>query len=242
MPQTPTSRNLRSNSNTQSITLQDIKTLIETSKADIIKAVDCKVEKLNETIVNLMNCVEVLQKKQSVLEEKCLSLEEKIMIIQKENLDTEDLLKEAEDRNARREFLVVSGIPECNVGSPADRKAHDRAAINEIMNRIGIKDLTLEDLWRIGKSDTRKPRLLRFKCKDVNQKFRILHHSRDLRNHAQYRNIYINSDFTKLQREKNKELRTELKRRRELGEKVQIQRGVIVNSAPTVPQTSQIFR
>ena len=66
--------------------------------------------------------------------------------------------------------------------------------------------------------------------KSVSGRPAILRKSKELRTNTNYRSIYINPGFTFAQRVQNAELRKELRRRKEGGEKVHIRRGAIVLS------------
>ena len=76
MPQTPSPRVTRSNSNTHSINLQDIKSLIESSKAEILASISSQIEKVTESISLLAERIGNVEVKQSELSERCRMLEE----------------------------------------------------------------------------------------------------------------------------------------------------------------------
>ena len=93
---------------------------------------------------------------------------------------------------------------------------------------IGVGDLDPEEVTRIGRANSSGARLLRFKCESTIEKFDILKKAKDLRNHPEFKGVYINPDLTKSQRETHKALREKLKERRAAGEQVRIYRGRIV--------------
>ena len=232
MPNTPSHRTTRSNSATQNITLQDIKTLIETSKTEIVASISCEIVKLNETVSSLLKRIDSIERNQIELERRCKILEEKTTeaVTDITRMETEEILNEVEDRHAKRKFLIISGLPECKTGSPSERRFQDAETISELIADIGIDQFVPEKVARIGPLNQGKPRLLRFKCSDTSEKFSILRHAKNLRNNVKFPNIYINPDLTYIQRQRNKALREELKRRREAGENVRIRRGVVVES------------
>ena len=97
-----------------------------------------------------------------------------------------------------------------------------------LLNEIGIEYSYPEIVSRIGSIRSSKPRLIRVKCSDLNEKGRILRESRNLRNLPDFQGIFINPDQTVVQRKRGAELRRELKSRREAGEDVRIRHGRVV--------------
>ena len=55
--------------------------------------------------------------------------------------EKEELLSEIEDRHARREFLIISGVPECNSGNITERKSFDKSAIQQVVVELGSTTL-----------------------------------------------------------------------------------------------------
>lgn len=224
---TPTHRT-RSGSNAQNITLQEIKTLLDNLKSELkqeINKVNDKIEtlfeKVNETVVRV-----------SKLEKKCHSLE--IKLAKKDtscSLDTEALMHEAEERHRRRKYLVISGIPEHTTGNVEERRQKDLRKVKVVVSKAGVKSFEPEQLSRIGSISSSRPRLLRFKCESMETRNSILKGAKLLKSSQEFRNTYINADQTLQQRKKNKELREELRRRKEAGEDVAIRRGQIVDLA-----------
>ena len=236
MPHTPSQRTTRSNSNAQNFTLQDIKTLVENAKTEILHAVETKIGKLNDKFESLMKHVEYLSDKQTQLELKCQSLEEKVgqEITHQEKMNKnkeEEIVREIEFRHGRREFLVLSGVPECKTGTLSERQEHDTDAVRQVIEAVGVANFVPKEIMRVGKPDPKRHRLLRIRCDSIDQKFTILRHSKKL-HHSQFRHVFINQDLTKSQRERHKLLREQLKHRRLKGEMVRIRHGVIVNSQP----------
>ena len=125
------------------------------------------------------------------------------------------------------------------MGSPMQRMGHDKENVKELFKEIGIEDLDVEKVDRIGRPDLEKTRLIRYRCQDQKEKWRILSMSKNLRKSTKFRNVFINLDLTNSQRQINRELQKELRVRREAGEKVRIQRGRIVSEDN---QSNQLFQ
>ena len=141
----------------------------------------------------------------------------------------EETIREAEERTRRRKYLIVSGAQESGTGTLEERKQHDRELVKDLFREIGVHDFHPEGIHRIGPIQSAKPRLLRFKCSDQEERSECLRKSKLLRNSPKFAGVYVNPDYTKAQRTKNIELRKELKARRNAGEKVVIRHGCIIN-------------
>ena len=156
-------------------------------------------------------------------------LQEEYTELRKVNtFDREELCREASERLYRRKYLIISGIPEQDSGSATERKEADREAIMALAAAVGVDDLEPTEVSRIGQTRSSKPRLLRFKCSDSDDRSTLLRKSKELKNCIEYRETYINPDQTKMQREHGKAMRAELKSRREKGEDVVIKYGKII--------------
>ena len=240
---TPSQRNLRSTSNSTNITLQDIKSLIESSKSEIINKLNSDMHKLTGMVADVIKRVDDLDKKNNQLEDRCQVLERKLEDFQKRQVDlnrtnagsqhnnTEELLQELEDRRRRRDYLIASGLPESSTGTVDERLESDKAALKDICCRLDLTQVYPEDLRRIGRIHPTRPRLLRFKCSNHESRTVLLRRCRSLRNSSILPNVFINPDLTFLQRTQNKAFRAELQQRRNVGETVTIKRGQIIDKA-----------
>ena len=224
---------------------QDMKTLVESSKAEILDAVKKENDRLQSMIQDLKTRFDDLETHSRCLVARCDSLETKCSqlekLIKQREMSDETLINETLERYRRRKWLTVSGLPEPTTGSIRERKNADVKELTDLASSLGFDDLDLDtdEVMRVGRSNTSGPRLLRFKCVSTNVKFDILKKAKDLRNHPELKGVYINPDLTKSQRETNKSLREELKRRRAEGEQVYIHRGKI---AVKNPETNKNFQ
>jgi len=239
MPNSPNNRTTRSNSfsNTQNIALNDIKILIDNSKNEILTAVKGdydsvrdEVKRFCDTITTLIEKIQRMDDRNKELESKIESLETKIQSMEQQRhfMTEEDMIHEAEDRFRRRKYLIVSGVQEQTTGTVDERREKDEEYIKDIAKEMGIDDFEPEEVFRIGIIRNSKPRLIRFKCSEIKEKYSFLRESRMLRNVPRFQGVYINPDLTAAQRKRDAELRKELKARREAGEKVKIRQGRIV--------------
>ena len=218
MPDTPAQRKLRSDSHSNSTTtLKDIKTLIESTKTEILTYMKKEVDGIKGILQCLVNRVDEIECVNRKLEERCAKLEEK----------QDNIISEIEDRQRRQLNLVISGLPEQRDGNSDERRAHDESEVKLVLNEMGIKNVKSYPVSRIGKTRSDRPRLLKVTCPDVTSKQLILRSGKVLRSSTLYRNVYVNEDRTPLQQEHSKQLRAELKRRKECGEDVVIFRNKI---------------
>jgi len=233
MPNTPAQRSTRSGSNAQSFTLNDIKALIDSSKSDVTNSVKLEMEKLRDMITPLLIRIGKLEEQNQTLQSRINQLEEKqdkttTVVSNGEEGSQEMLIGEFEERHRRQDYLIFSGLPESNSGPITERKVHDQQAVRDVAHALGFQNFVPFELSRIGKINTHTPRLLRVRCPDRETKMTLLSTAKNLRDSWNFKRVYINPDLTRMQREKNKKLRTELKLRREKGEKLTIRGGQIV--------------
>ncbi len=202
---------------------------IYATKADLMK----ELKNINSTLNILQNKIcDVEGTLQKVLETQRTQdaeiklLKEDVLTI-KENYD--NILAEVEDRDRRKANLILSGLPEREDGSAEERKEGDMLTVKTLFSVLdNSKTEAVSAVFRIGKVTSSKPRLLKVICRDTESKRALLSKSKDLRNKAQYRNVFLNPDMTPLQQALNKRLREELRARRNLGEDVTIRHGKVV--------------
>ncbi len=180
------------------------------------------VQRFSATIGLIQDKITELDIKNDQLTSKVTLLEERInqsTQVASENLSSnvvpEQAFREAEDRHRRRKYLIISGLSDNSSGSIQDRSESDEEMIKEIVYQIGVDPFIPENVRRIGRLGADKPRLLRFKCPDVETKIAMLRAAKNLKRTVTFERVYINQDLTLTQRRQNKELRTELKRRLE---------------------------
>lgn len=225
--ESPNQRTLRSKSNpSNAITLSDIKTLIEKNKDAILESLKDEIEKQTSLISTLVKQVEDLHKKNLNLEQKCNKLEEAMSRM------TTSVLEEANDQQRRRKNLIISGVPESVTRSAEDRKAEDKSRVKTILDElIECDDNLIVHVHRMGKIVDGRNRILRVVLRDEESKQRILKTARRLKTSEIFQDIFINPDLTLAQRQEKKHLRYELKRRKDLGEDVQIRNGHVVSKS-----------
>ena len=244
MPNTPVQsvqRSTRSGSNASSVSLNDIKTLIDNSRTEVLKSIrslidDSKAEILNSVAREndkLQALIQSLNKRLDTLETENDELKKKLEELSSERIcadPREDLYREVTERQKRKKYLIVSGIEESTSGTIKDRLEQDTKHVEQLASQLGINNFHPIEIARLGQISHSRPRLLRFKCDSMATKACFLQRSKKLRSSTKHKNVFINPDLTRIQRTHDKALRDELKRRRDNGDLVTIRRGRIVNA------------
>ena len=204
---------------------------LETVKVDILdelknvtKVLDCLQTKMCEVEGTILRVLET-QRKQ---EEEIKALKEDIQRMKDDNTN---ILAEIEDRDRRKANLIVSGLQEMEEGSVEERKQWDLAKVQALFSHLEDKEepsAGVSNTFRIGRINSSKPRLLKVVCATAEFKRSLLLKAKSLRENTEYKHVYVNPDLTPSQQAQNKQLREELRRRRNLGEEVIIRHGAIV--------------
>ena len=131
------------------------------------------------------------------------------------------LLEEYADRERRGKNLIIHNIPENKSEDPKVRQQEDNNLIQSIIKEERlIKDVKVTKTVRLGgrnQNQAVRPRLLLVQVDGHLES--VLSKARNLRNSVKWRKAYIDPHRTPQQRQHHKELRSELKRRREAGER-----------------------
>jgi len=203
--------------------LADIKILIESAKDEILVSLKKETVVISNKLSVLIKRVDDLERRNVQLEQRCNQLE-----VKSEHTST-FILDEMEDRLRRRKNWIVSGIPEQTAGTAEERSRTDSQKVTTLLDDLcEVSDESISRVHRIGRQHPDKNRLLRVILCDEDDTKTILHKAKELRNMPPHNNIFINRDLTPYQRENNKKLREELKRRRASGEDVVIRSGKLV--------------
>jgi len=146
-------------------------------------------------------------------------------------------IRDSEEKQRREPNLILYNVEESQKRHGKEREDDDRTLTIKILEHcVGGGNLfTIEKLIRLGRMErnnnlVNKPRPLLVKFKNVNEKWNVLKNARQLKTAPEeFKRAIIAPDLTKEEREKDKNLRLELKTRRDQGEKdIYIKRGEIV--------------
>ena len=226
---TPKQRQLRSGSGASSITLSDIKTLIEDVRTDIVKTFTNQFDDLKSAISSLQLTIKDLENNYSELITKYINLETELNILKDKKPDElSSISSEVEDRMSRSCNFIVSGVAE---SSSVFHNQDDKSACTKILDTIGLNADDIDEVFRLGKikDDSNAPRLLKVKCKSAKFRNSVLRKAKDLRRSSDFKRVYINPDLTPLQQTIRKRLLEEYRQRTMNGENVVIFRDRIVH-------------
>ncbi len=138
------------------------------------------------------------------------------------------VVNEVHQISARKDNIIIFGLPEKDTGSLLERASYDKEEVRSVAASLDVSDIAIGEVKRLGQPQAKKPRPLKVKCINPDDKQQLLKNARRLRQHQRFKNVYINHDFTRLQQECNRHLRNELKSRRENHEDVIIWNGRVV--------------
>ena len=172
------------------------------------------------------------------------SLEKKIEEVVARKLS--EVQEERGEREKRKDNIILVNVPESTGEDNEDRKKEDIEKTKEIIRKACPDiptDISVTEPVRLGKPEKDKTRLLRVKVDSEETKRKILKNAYSLNTGIKdpKKRIYINPDYTPSERKQQKDLRDELRKRREGGETdIIIRNSRIVKKTPNpdMPQDS----
>ena len=137
-------------------------------------------------------------------------------------------VQECLDRESRKCNVVISNLPEAVGTGIMNRVASDKQAVYEMFHELNI-EVDIGKTVRLGaKSRDGKPRLLLVSTSTEETKWDIIRSGKGLRDIYRFRNVYVNPDMTRTERQVQGKLRAEVRERKEKGEDVYIYKGKII--------------
>jgi hypothetical protein len=130
---------------------------------------------------------------------------------------------DAEEKERLRS-VVISGVPEIDPSAKApQRRVANQQSVMEILDVLDI-DVEPSCVYRMGVSSRHRPRLIKVVLPNSATQRLLLKKSKGLKN-SPLNNIYIRPSLTRIQLDREYNLRQELRERRGRGEKVRIAGG-----------------
>ena len=143
-------------------------------------------------------------------------------------------IDEYQDRERRKNNLIVYGIKESKSNDPQTRKEEDTKVIKSITDALRVNDVAVSKIIRLGQprdNEGEKPRPILLALEDNRKKRLILNNAKKLREIEGWNSIFISPDLTWKEREEGKKLRDQLRTLREEGKNDYIiKRGKIVKN------------
>ena len=179
-----------------------------------------KVEIKNDVLKELREEMKLYKDKEQNVNrnnENSMNLREEIM----------KAIKEEEERKERKCNLVIYNLEESKKQFGKDRDLEDLERIKDIFNNsIKVENFQIVKSFRMGRkqdsntNENTRSRPVLIKMSDEKEKWNVLKNAKELKDAEGWKKkIGISPDLCKEDREKEKQLRTELKQKRENGER-----------------------
>ena len=151
----------------------------------------------------------------------------------REPLSTEQIqvcLSEQAEQEKRARNLAVYNLPESQAASAEERIKEDIYLLTDLVKQELKRSYKIEKAYRAGKKMENRPRTLIVTMESEESKWDLLRAGNGLRDsmNETAKNVYINRDLTRMEREQAKKVRDECNRRRNAGEHVRIYKGKCV--------------
>ena len=186
-------------------------------------------DRLSKRLDPLMEAIGSLTKENATLKADLKKLRddhETLKMCSNESLEL--TINEIYDRQRQQNNVIISGVQEKAAGSLDERCEHDTQIVRSIFKFLDkAKEVDVRNAQRIGRLDLDRPRLLKVELSSFYDRNAILKNAKSLRR-SSWDSVFINPDYTEMERVQNRKLREELKRRRNSGEDVVLYRGRIV--------------
>ena len=150
------------------------------------------------------------------------------------------IVDEYRDIERRKWNVIVFNVPEPKSVDISQRKTEDIEFFNSLVEDICIAPVDIADVARLGAKVSSKSRPLRVQFNNLSHRRSVLSNAKKLRDSSSrlFKEIFINPDLSWKERQAQKDLRSELARRKEAGESgIYIRRGRIVKQNKTVNQS-----
>ena len=206
----------------------DVTTMVDDPTADPVNKLLSRINTLEHTIQRLEHLLQVVQSGQLSYDENFDDIIERKV---KEYLD------ESKEIDKRKMNLIVNGIAESRSTESRERIEDDRNEVKNIFRSLGVEPDDISDLTvRLGKVSERFPnRSLLISVKSLKTKGDLMKAQVGFRQRNPTKRLYISPDLSPRQREDNKVLVAEFKRRKGAGENVKIRSGKIVTIGEEPP-------
>ena len=217
-----------------------IKTYTQLSKLESFQwsCVGCKdiISRLKEENNQIKNENEHFRHANESLKEENKNLKDRLIALEKKLEDIKielkgdiinevmEEIKEIEDKKSREGNLVLYNVPESTSAQPRERLNNDGNFCEKLFVEgclVNRQDFTISNVIRLGKKvENVKPRPILVKLQSSREKWSIIKNARNLKRCQQngMNKISIALDLTIKEREKDKELRQELKAKKESGD------------------------
>ena len=120
------------------------------------------------------------------------------------------------ERERKRKNVMIFNLRESKHEEAKERYCEDERNCKDIFsNTLGIQQVNIMNVIRLGKKMPNKVRPLLVKLGSEEERINILRNTSKLRQSQQFVRVYVTRDMTEKEREKDRSLRQELKEKRE---------------------------
>ena len=165
----------------------------------------------------------------------------------------QDVTEEVKRRDDAKNSLIVYGVPE-NADNRSNQMKADFTTIKELYrNRVPISTNDLQQVARAGPLKDNQIRPIKITFTSMEKRLEVLRNNKNLilygeneceldfcNEEEDHKHIYVSTDKTKKQREEEKKLRDELKRRKETEQDLIIRNGKIMKKAANHARWSEV--
>lgn len=210
--------------------LDDIKSSLDELKASQSKIISSinnssnNIKSLNKKFDDIIKTISILSNENKMLKEKMNVLENKYDLLEKKMSTSQTstdqiLISEIMDRQSRSCNLIIFNLPESKEDSQST--ITDNAQLVTIFSAMETNPskFTCHRLGKPNSSTENKSRPLKVVLSNTIDVFTLLRSQAKLRNSPNWSNIRLASDRTSMQRDHMKNLREQLQKRRDNGEK-----------------------
>jgi len=120
------------------------------------------------------------------------------------------LTKELNEIESKKPNIILFGIPENTALSGNPLRQEDAKVVDSLLQVVAEKKVEFEVKFRIGQRDDGKTRPILVKLLDERDKALIIQGSTRLKDHEDFKGMYVKADLTKAQREYMKKREEEL--------------------------------
>jgi len=130
---------------------------------------------------------------------------------------------EEEDRERRKNNVIIHGFPEPRAAEADDRKKEDCDRAQELLHKLSCDDVSVKRIARLGPPPTgsgNRPRPVKLDLSSAESCNKVLKQAKNLRSAPEdhWKNVFVQQDFTPRERAARRILVQELKARKEAGE------------------------
>lgn len=146
-----------------------------------------------------------------------------------------EFLNDMRESEFRKNNIMIFGLKE---STDSTSEANDEAQITDLSAELGVPNLKVQRCFRLGRRSS-KPRPVKVICENPKQRTDLLRSAfriPRLPSNLGFKKVFIKQDLTPKEQEANRQLRQELKNRRELGERVYVRNGRIVEAEKVTQQ------